>query len=150
MSFGKNRISSTLAKYALSLSDPGDVFALKRRDNLNALIDQLPPETARCTTQQLQLLDALSDHIKQLERRILDRIQTTPTIQLIQTVPGPAKVLAIVIDRETGTIDRFRASNHLASYCGLVPKLSASAGRAHYGRMVTPSRCPSGSNPTPT
>jgi transposase len=132
----KNRISSTLAKYALSLSDPGDVFALKRHDNLHALIDQLPPETARCTTQQLQLLDALNDHIKQLERRILDRIQTTPTIQLIQTVPGPAKVLAIVIDREIGTIDRFRASNHLASYCGLVPKLSASAGKAHYGRMV--------------
>jgi hypothetical protein len=45
-------------------------------------------------------------------------------------------VLAIVIDREVGSIDRFSAAKHFTSYCGLVPKLSASAGRAHYGRMV--------------
>ena len=51
-------------------------------------------------------------------------------------MPGPAKVLAIVIDRELGSIDRFSAAKHFTSDCGLVPKLSASAGRAHYGHMV--------------
>ncbi len=136
MSFGKNRISSTLAKYALSLDGASDIFASRRRSDLEDLLQHLPAETARCTSQQLQLLDALNSHIKQLEGRIVERIQTTPTIQLVQTVPGPAKVLAIVIDREIGSIDRFSAPNHFASYCGLVPKVSASAGRAHYGRMV--------------
>jgi transposase len=136
VSFGKNRISSTLAKYALSLDGASDIFASRRRSDLEDLLQHLPAETARCTSQQLQLLDALNSHIKQLEDRIVERIQTTPTIQLVQTVPGPAKVLAIVIDREIGSIDRFSAPKHFASYCGLVPKVSASAGRAHYGRMV--------------
>lgn len=132
----KNRIRSTLAKYALSLETASDIFAPKWRQQLEHLLQRLPPETERCIHQQLQILDTLTGHIKQLEDRIVDRIQSTPTIQLVQTVPGPAKVLAIVIDREVGSIDRFLAAKHFTSYCGLVPKVSASAGRAHYGRMV--------------
>jgi transposase len=132
----KNRIRSTLAKYALSLDTASDIFVPKWRPELEAVLQKLPAETERCARQQLQILDALNDHIQQLEDRIVDRIQTTPTIQLVQTVPGPAKVLAIVIEREVGSIDRFSAAKHFTSYCGLVPKLSVSAGRAHYGRMV--------------
>jgi transposase len=140
----KNRISSTLAKYALSLEGTSDIFAAKCRPDLEALVNQTPPETARCLRQQLRLLDALNHHIKELEVRIVARIRATPTMQLIQTVPGPAKVLAIVIDREIGSIDRFPEAKSFTNYCGLVPKLSASAGRAHYGPMITPSRCPCG------
>ena len=132
----KNRIRSTLAKYALSLDTASDIFAPKWRPELEAVLQKLPAETERCVRQQLHILDALNDHIQQLEDRIVDRIQTTPTLQLVQTVPGPAKVLAIVIDREVGSIDRFPAAKHFTSYCGLVPRLSASAGRAHYGRMA--------------
>ena len=132
----KNRIRSTLAKYALSLDTASDIFAQKWRPELEITLQRLPEETERCALQQLQVLGALNEHIRQLEERIVDRIQATLTIQLIQTVPGPAKILAIVIDREVGSIDRFQAPKHFTSYCGLVPKLSASAGRAHYGRMV--------------
>jgi len=132
----KNRIRSTLAKYALSLDTASDIFAPKWRSELETVLQKLPAETERCVRQQLQILGALNDHIRQLEDRIVDRIQTTPSIQLVQSVPGPAKVLAIVIDREVGSIERFSAAKHFASYCGLVPKISASAGRAHYGRMV--------------
>jgi transposase len=141
---GKNRIHSTLAKYALSLDTDSDIFIPKWRPELETALQRLPKETARCVRQQLQILDALQEHISQLEVRIVKRIQATPTMQLIQTIPGPAKILAIVIDRELGSIDRFPAPKHFASYCGLVPKVSSSAGRTHYGRMVTPSRRPSG------
>ncbi len=132
----KNRIHSTLAKYALSLGTNSDIFTRKWRPELETALRRLPEETARCMHQQLQLLDALQEHITQLEARIVEQIQSTPTMKLIQTIPGPARVLAIVIDRELGSIDRFASAKHFTSYCGLVPKLSASAGRAHYGRMV--------------
>ena len=108
---GKNRIRSTLTKYGLSLDTASDIFAPKWRPDLLSAIDQLPDETGRCVLQQLQILDALQEHIKQLEDRIMERIQTTPSIQLVQTIPGPAKVLAIVIDRELGSIDRFREAS---------------------------------------
>jgi transposase len=74
--------------------------------------------------QQLQLLDALQEHITRLEARIVGQVQSTPIVKLIQTIPGPARVLSIVIDREPASIDRFACAKHFTSYCGLVPKLS--------------------------
>ena len=41
-----------------------------------------------------------------------------------------------MIERELGSIDRFPSPKHLASYSGLVPRVSASGGKIHYGRMV--------------
>ena len=132
----KNRTHSTLAKYNLSLTEASDIFVPKWRPDLLELFDRLPPETARCAQQQLDLLDTVQDHIDQLETHILAKVKITPSIQLIQTVPGPARVLAIVIDREVGSIDRFNTAKNFTGYCGLVPKVSASAGRAHYGRLI--------------
>ena len=135
---------STLAKYALSLDTLSDIYAPKWRPQLMQLIRSLPDETQRCMEQELELLDLIQAHIQRLETRILERVRVTRTIQLIQSVPGPAKILSIVIDRELGSIDRFPSPACLASYSGLVPKVKASGGKVHYGRMITPSRCPPG------
>ena len=86
--------------------------------------------------QELELLDLLQTHIQRLEERILQRVELTRTIQLLMSLPGPAQILSIVIDRELGSIDRFPHPKHLASYSGLVPRASASGGKVHYGRMV--------------
>ncbi len=132
----KNRIHSTLAKYALSLDTDSDIFTTKWRPQLLALLLQLPSETRRCVDQELELLAQVQGHIQRLEARILERVQLTPTIGLVMSVPGPAEILSIVIDREVGSIDRFPGPNHLASYSGLVPRVKASGGKVHYGRMV--------------
>ena len=132
----KNRIHSTLAKYALSLDTQSDIFARKWRPQLLDLLQRLPAQTLRCMHQELELLDQVQTHINQLETRILEQIKLTPSMQLIQSVPGPAEVLCIVIDREVGSIDRFPSPHQFASYCGLVPKVKASGGKTHYGKMV--------------
>jgi hypothetical protein len=136
--YGKNPTQSTLAKYNLSLTDASDIFAPKWRSDLLALFDQLPSETARCAHHQIELLDTVQDHIDQLEARILAKIKITPSIQLIQTVPGPAKVLAIIIDHEVGSIDRSPAAKNFASYSWLVPKVKASAAEAIPSPSVPP------------
>ena len=132
----KNRIHSTLAKYALSLDTHRDIFTPKWRPQLQQLLQHLPAETRRCVEQELELLDLLQTHIQRLEERILQRVELTPTIQRIMSIPGPAEILSIVIDREMGSIERFPSPKHLASYSGLVPRVSASGGKVHYGRMV--------------
>ncbi len=146
----KNRIHSTLAKYALSLDTTSDIFTPKWRPPLLKLIDTLPEETGRCMHQELELLELVQDHIGQLEARIKQRIKLSDSMQRVQSLPGVGAILAIVTCLEVGSIDRFSAPKHFASYCGLVPKVSASGGHVHYGRMVTPSRCPSGNRPTTT
>jgi len=132
----KNRVHSTLAKYALSLDAASDLFAPKWRGELLQLMRQLPEETHRCVQQELELLDTVQAQIDRLEQRIGERTQLTPSMRLLKSLPGVGDILAIVIDRELGTIGRFSSNVHFASYSGVVPRVSSSGGKYRYGRMV--------------
>jgi transposase len=132
----KNRVHATLAKYALALDTDSDIFAAKWRPQLLDLLRRLPSETQRCMAQELELLDLVQAQIHRLEARILERVKITPSMQLIQSIPGPAEILSIVIDREVGSIDRFSRPKHFCGYAGTVPKVKSSAGRTHYGRTI--------------
>jgi len=132
----KNRIHSALAKYALSLDAASDLFAPKWRPQLLQLLQRLPPETCRCVEQELELIDQIQAHICKLEGRIRDRTQLTPSMQLLKSLPGIGDILAIVIDRELGSIHRFPSNVHFASYSGVVPRVTSSGGKYRYGRMV--------------
>jgi transposase len=116
----KNRIHSTLAKYALNSTEHADIFVGKGRAWLDRTLKRLPPETSRCVDQELQLLDDTMEQISALEERILRRIQLTPDMQHLKTIPGVGNILAIVIDREIGTVD---------------PRIHSSGGKTRYGRM---------------
>ena len=134
----KNRIHSTLAKYALS-PEEGTVFSQRGRAWLDSAVSCLPPETGRCLIQELQLLDYLSQQISQLEERIHSTIALTPAMQLLKSLPGVGDMLAIVIEREVGTISRFPSPQQFSSYSGTTPRVSSSGGKTHYGKMRTES-----------
>ena len=131
----KNRVLSTLAKYALSLDTDSDIFAPKCRPDRTKACRALPPETQRCMQQHLDALDHIQVQIKELEERIKQRVEITPNIQLLKMLPGVANILAIVIEREMGTVDRFSSSAHFASYAGTVPTVKSSGGKTRYGRL---------------
>lgn len=131
----KNRVHSTLAKYALSLDTDSDIFAPKWRPELTKACRALPPETQRCMQQHLSVLDHVQGQIKDLEERIKQRVEATPNIQLLKTLPGVANILSIVIEREIGDVSRFPSSAQFASYAGTVPTIKASGGRIRYGRL---------------
>lgn len=135
----KNRVHATLAKYGISTSEHSDVFVGAGRVWLESVLPELPPETGRCVAQELEALDALQGEIALLERRIQERISLTPSIQLLKTLPGVGDILAIVIEREVGSIDRFGTSGQLTSYAGLVPTVHASGGKTRLGHMRKPS-----------
>ena len=120
----KNRIHSILAKYALSTEDGSELFSQKGRAWLTTSIPRLPPETGRCLSQHLELMDYF-----------ILQIALTPSMQLLKSLPGVADILSIVIDREVGTISRFPSAPQFSSYCGTTPRVSSSGGKTHYGRM---------------
>lgn len=131
----KNRIHSTLAKYAQSLDTESDIFAPKWRPELTKACNTLPPETQRCMHQHLVALDHIQGQIKELEKRIQQRVEITPNIQLLKTLPGVANILSIVIEREIGDVNRFPSSAQFASYAGTVPTVKGSGGKIRYGRL---------------
>lgn len=134
----KNRIHATLAKYAITTTEHSDIFVGAGKTWLASSLAQLPPETSRCVAQELQALDSLQGQIAELEQRIRERVALTPSIQQLKTLPGVANILAIVIDREIGSIDRFDTPGQLASYAGLVPTVHASGGKTRFGHMRKP------------
>jgi transposase len=131
----KNRIHSLLAKYALSPEDGSQLFSQRGRAWLDGALSRLPPETARCLSQHLQILDFLCLQVAALEARIHEQIALTPSMQLLKTLPGVADILAIVIDRDIGTICRFPSAPQFSSYSGTTPRVSSSGGKTRYGRM---------------
>jgi len=135
----KNRIHATLAKYGITTSEHSDIFVGAGRAWLETALSRLPPETGRCVAQELEALDALQHQIAQLEKRIRERVALTPSIQLLKSLPGIGDILAIVIEREIGSIERFGTAGRLASYAGVVPTVHASGGKTRFGHMRKPS-----------
>jgi transposase len=84
----KNRVHSTLAKYALSLEGASDLFAPKWKGRLLQPVRRLPEETQRCFQQELEVFDALKVQIDRLEERIREHTQLTPSMQLLKSLPG--------------------------------------------------------------
>src|SRR2546423_13990677 len=59
-----------------------------------------------------------------------------PVVARLVTITGVGPVLGLTMRAEIGDISRFATPKHLASYAGVVPRVDASAGRAHYGRIT--------------
>jgi transposase len=131
----KNRIQATLGKYAIVIDEVSDVFGKTGRVLLNEAIKELPPETGNSVKEQLLLLDQVSGQIEKIEKHIRQVVKETPMMQLIKSLPGVGDILAIVIVLEIGDVERFGSAEHLASYCGTVPRVSSSGGKTHYGRV---------------
>jgi transposase len=66
------------------------------------------------------LVNATSDAIKTLEKRIRERIHPTPEFAVLKSVPGIGEVLASTIMLETGAIERFAKVGDFVSYCRCV------------------------------
>ncbi len=131
----KNRLHATLAKYGCELHGASDIFSPKWRPSLEEAVSSLPPETQRCARQVLSLIGVLRQEIGQLEGRIRERTRQGPNLSLLKTLPGVGDILAIVIDREVGLMQRFPSPRHFAGYAGTTPKVRASGGRVRFGPM---------------
>jgi transposase len=131
----KNRIHATLAKYGIGSHEHSDIFVGAGRAWLKTACSRLPAETGSCVCQELETLDGVQLQIARLEERIRERIAQTPSIQRLKSLPGIGDILAIVIEREIGCIDRFDTPGQLASYAGVVPTVHASGGKTRFGHM---------------
>jgi len=91
--------------------------------------------------QQLALLDAVEDQIKESEVKIKMVIRDTPTMKLLMTIPGVGMIPAIVIASEVGDVQRFSVPDKLASYAGTAPQVKASGDKIFYGAVRSDVNC---------
>jgi transposase len=131
----KNRIHATLAKYNLSVESDSDIFAEKWSAELKRVIQELPAETQNCIQEEIELLEVVQGKIHSMEERMHERMPITPTMQLLESLPGVGDILSIVIASEIGAIGRFARAEQLASYAGTTPTVNSSGGKTRYGHL---------------
>jgi len=131
----KNRIHSTLNKYALGMMVVSDIFGPKNRDVLANRIRRLPDHTRYVTRLQLKQCDGLLKDIKKLDDIMKEVFDEMSEIKLLRSMPGVGFVFGIVIWSEVGDINRFQSPQKLASYSGTTPRVHASGGKVRYGHL---------------
>jgi transposase len=131
----KNRISATLAKYGLAVTDASDPYCQKARQQLGGLLGQLPPQTQWAARTLLAQLDFIEGQIREQEQRVKALIAVTPEMQRLMSLPGVGVILAAVLWLEIGSAERFASAERLASYAGTTPRVHASGGVVRYGRL---------------
>ena len=83
---------------------------------------------------EVQRIRFYSDQIKTLENIILSSVSDDHRFELLQTIPGVGKILALTILYESGDIDRFQSAKHFCSYARVVPGIAQSSGVSKRGR----------------
>jgi len=130
----KNRLHAVFGKYALFCPET-DMFGKSGRAWIEETLHRLPRETLLVTLLQLQELDLIDQHCAQLEKRLEEILQITPTLRRLDTLPHVATILAAAIAFEMGDVHRFRSDECFCSYSGTTPRVISSGGKTHYGRV---------------
>lgn len=130
----KNRIHATLAKYGIVIAEVKDLFGIRGRVLLSQRLGELPTNTRYVTEGLLEQVNCLNGRIDAIEERIEAMLAGTEEVELVQTMPGVALVLSVVIANEVGDVNRFPSADHLASYAERVPRVHSSGGRTRYGK----------------
>ncbi len=130
----KNRIHANLAKYGLKAGGVTDLFGVQGRKILDDLLNEFPVQTRYATEILIDSLDHLQGELKDIEVRMSELFGDLNSLELIETLPGVALILGVVILTEVGDIQRFPSASHLASYAGKTPRIHASGGHIRYGR----------------
>jgi transposase len=74
------------------------------------------PEARLMGQANLRMMEALSQQIRILEQAAESAIKLLPEYQILLTVPGIGRILAMTIMLETGPIGRFASASHYTSY----------------------------------
>jgi len=124
-------IQNTRNQY--NLPDPlGNLGRSKNREGVAKRFDD--PSVRKNMEVDLEMIEAYNRIIVPLEREIVKSAYGHNALgyNLLQTIPGVGKILALVMVYEIETIDRFETVEDFASYCRLV-KCSKESNGKNYG-----------------
>ena len=103
------------------------------RRELEALV--LDPWAHRRRQDLLALLDQLNPWIADLDRALLQEVQSRPEAVQLMKQPGVGPVTTLAFVLTIGPVERFQKSKQVVSYLGLNPTEESSGGRQRLGSI---------------
>jgi transposase len=101
-----------------------------------ALMEARLTETQSFQRDQLfELLDDLTERIKQIEKWLEEKASGDGKVQLLMTHKGVGLLSALAVVHTLGDVSRFSSSKQAVAYTGLDPLDQSSAGRVRFGSI---------------
>lgn len=111
-----------------------DLFGVKGLSFLRAA--QLPVLERKLLNEHLELLEDVRTRIRSVEAMIEQLKQDDPVVRRLESIPGIGKFLGMLIRQEIDKIGRFKTSDKLCGYAGLVPSTYSSGGKTFHGNII--------------
>jgi transposase len=125
----KLRIRAILRDHRLQVADlSANPWTKKWLAGVAALGD-IGPDTQWILQEHLMNLSRLDTEIRQVERRLAERVADDAVVRKLRQQKGIGLVTAATMRAEIGRFDRFRTGKQLARFCGLTPRNCSSGNR---------------------
>ncbi|MFN8555454.1 MAG: IS110 family transposase [Candidatus Obscuribacterales bacterium] len=85
---------------------------------------------------ELEIIDFFDEQVHTQEQRIIRFARNQPDIERLRTIPGFSILMATAFYAEIGDPTRFRTSDQVAAYIGLVPRVYSSGNTTRCGRIT--------------
>jgi len=140
----KNRIHDLVNNQLLPMevlrTKPKNLFS-KRGKGENGVewlksLDWPREEDRRIFESAMRLIEHLSHEISASNQMVEEIYKKDKDAQLLSTIPGIGKTLAVLISTEIDGIVRFSSLSRLCSYAGLVPSTHSSGGKTYHGKIT--------------
>ena len=134
----KNQIHGMMLGYGIETKAAQLQSKKKRQELIQDLADHGYTQFSALSLQvTLNIVDAIGEQIKAVEKQIQEMVREDDTVELLMTVPGIGLINAATIASYTKDIQRFDHDfKRFASYLGVVPSVHNSGDSEHYGRIT--------------
>ena len=127
----KLRVHSLLDKENKGFPYP---FTLKGRRQLDTV--ELRQYRQEILNQELSVIDFVEEQAQTQEEKIRKLARYNPDVHRLKKMPGFDVLMAMSFVAEVGDVRRFRNSDQVAAFIGLVPRVYASGGTMRTGRIT--------------
>jgi len=132
----RTRVKNGLQHLALNrgLQKQSRLWSVRGR----ACLEKLPLQgwTARRREDLLKLLTELDQQLGELDEAVSRAAEEHPQARLLMTQPGVGPITSLAFVLTIGEVSRFRHSNQVASYVGLIPREHSSGGKQRLGAIT--------------
>ena len=131
----RTRVKNGLQHLALNrgLQKKRSLWSARGRAGLEKL--SLEGWTRRRREDLLRLLGELDRHVGELDEAVTHAAEEHPQARLLMTQPGVGPITSLAFVLTIGDVSRFKHSNQVASYVGLIPCEHSSGGKQRLGSI---------------
>lgn len=97
--------------------------------------DDLPDVASQAMLMLFEHLDGVNGRLAEIDSRILTWHRNNELSQRLETVPGIGPITASAIVGAIGSGTQFASARRFAAWIGLTPRITASGGKEHIGRI---------------